>query len=65
MVGHLGAHPARVLAGVVQGPGHGRGQHRGQREERLCRGGRGRGQSEEVVTDLKTYDQTLLSVTML
>ena len=53
MAGHLCAHPAGVLAGVMQRPGHRGRQHRGQRQERLRRCGGGRRQSEEVVTDLK------------
>ena len=53
MAGHLGAHPAGVLAGVMQRPGHRRRQHRGQRQERLRWCGGGRRKSEEIVTDLK------------
>ena len=50
---HLRAHPAGVLAGVVQ-RAYGRGgQHRGKGQECLRWGDRRRGQSEEVIPDLQ------------
>ena len=52
MVGHLSAHPAGVLAGVVQGPDGRSGQGVGQAQEGRT-GDRGRGQAEEVVANLR------------